>query len=173
MKKLKKKRQPADRDINRQHLGFAGTSQSSGTSPLWSQTSNMAPPSVPGPSSAQLQRPLTDNRQHLGFAGTSGFSGVSPFWSQTLNAAPPSVPGPSSAQPQRPLNHNAVFCRDNTRQHLEFAGTSGSSGVSPFWSQTLNAAPPSVPGPSSAQLQHTLTRNGVFCRWCDRCKSGM
>ena len=119
MKKLKKKRKPADQD-NRQHLGLAGTSGFSGTSPLWNQAPNVAPPLVLGPSYAQFQRPFTDNRQHPGFVGTSG-----------------------------------------------------SSGTGPFWNQTPNMAPRSVLEPSYAQLQRTLTRNGVFCRWCERCKSGM
>ena len=47
------------------------------------------------------------------------------------NVALPSLPVPLSAQPQRPLNHEAVFFRDNTRQQLGFAGTSGSFEVGP------------------------------------------
>ena len=50
--------EPTARDNTRQHLGFAGISRSSGTTPAWSQTPNVALPSVPGPLSAQPQRPL-------------------------------------------------------------------------------------------------------------------
>lgn len=174
MKKFKailssaKERERADRDNTRQHLGFAGTSGSSGTGPSWSQTPNVAPPSVPGPSSAQPQRPLNNN------------AALGTFPSAMMRA----LPGPNTAAqiPARPINAPSF---PQQPQQYEIPSENGIQTVSSHKNWRINPeivavfsegfsnpnAAGNVVSPEESALIWSL--DSVFCRWCDRCKSGM